>query len=526
MYSVEAGQAVAGARRLQEADTRFGREVTVGPRAFLLGASLIMAIGLVLRLWNLGGASLWTDEVLTAIRAQAPFRESFRSIMGAGNQTPIYFLTLRLFPTTTEALLRLPSALLGCLGIFLLMALVLRLYRNAELALWAGVLLAVNPFHVWLSRTARPYSLIFVLSLVIAFTFLQMLNGNRSRWMWGALVGASTISYITHFTTVGLFGAQAMLFFFGWRQHRPWFRSWFAAQAVAAVPMLAWTAIVLYDPPPVASHWIPRPGLRDIPLTLWNMTLGYDGVFEWILVPALMLATLGVLFGMVYAVEDRRSDETSFFWAWLIVGPLAFSFLLSRFIVSIYVDRYFAVFLAALLLVMIRAWLRFAPWLGRLALGVILLSSLYNVLFSFVDGSFRREDWRYATEMVAERVQEQDAILVERDNTYGAFQRYYVQSKPYVESRPAVRDARILVLSEVADPAVLSERVGRLWVIYRNPNEDVHRLGLMPDFDPFDPHLSALGEWLSTRRDQVLEVNSFNGLKVLLLAPAPAQTDT
>nr|MBP8974772.1 hypothetical protein [Anaerolineae bacterium] len=137
-YAVEAGQAIPGARRVHETDTRFGRQVTVGPRYFLAGALLIMVIGLVLRLWNLGSASLWTDEVLTAIRAQAPFRESLKSIMSSGNQTPVYFLSLRLFPNSTETLLRLPSALFGLLGVALLMAVTLRLYRNPEMALWAG----------------------------------------------------------------------------------------------------------------------------------------------------------------------------------------------------------------------------------------------------------------------------------------------------------------------------------------------------------------------------------------------------
>ncbi|MEW6580225.1 MAG: glycosyltransferase family 39 protein [Chloroflexota bacterium] len=525
-YALEVGQAVAGARRVYETDTRFGRQVTVGPRYFLAGALLIMVIGLVLRLWNLGGASLWTDEVLTAIRAQAPFQESLKSIMSAGNQTPIYFLSLRFFPNTTEALLRLPSALLGLLGVALLMAAVLRLYRNTEMALWAGALLAVNPFHVWLSRTARPYSLVFVLSLLIAYTFLQMARGNRSRLVWGVFAAASTVAYATHFTAVGLLGAQAMIFVFGWRTHSRWFPRWLAAQALAAVPVLTWTYLVLRDPPPVASYWIPRPELRDIPLTLWNMTLGYDGVFKWTMVPGLMIATLGIIFGLGYALGDRQRDERNFFWMWLIVGPLAFIFLLSTLIVSIYVDRYFMVMLPAVLLLMIQAWARFSPRLWRIALGVIIVTCLYSVLFSFVDGSYHRDDWRDAAAYVAGRVEDGDAIVLERDNTFEAFTRYYQQSEPYLAGEDEVEDADMILLSEIPDTNALEQTADRLWVVYRNPNEDVHRLGLMPDFDPFDPRLSAMGEWLSAYRPQVLEIQTFNGMKVLLLdpdsAPVPA----
>jgi uncharacterized membrane protein len=525
-HAVEVGQAVVGVRRVYETDTRFGRYVRVGPHYFLVGALLIMIVGLVLRLWNLGEASLWTDEVLTAIRAQAPFDESLRSIMAAGNQTPIYFLSLRLFPTPSEALLRLPSALLGLLGVALLMAIVLRLYRNPEMALWAGALLAVNPFHVWLSRTARPYSLIFVLALVIAFTFFQLLRGHRSRLMWGIFTVTSMIAYATHFTMVGLLGAQAMIFVFGWRQHAHWFRSWLTAQLAAAIPVLLWTYLVLRDPPQVASFWIPRPELRDIPLTLWNMSLGYDGVFNWIMVPGLMIATLGVLFGLGYALSDRRRDEISFFWLWLIVGPLAFTFLLSYFIVSIYVDRYFMFLLPALLLMIIQAWPRFSPRLWRVALSVIIVTCLYSVLFAFAEGSFRRDDWRYAAAHVAGRIEDGDAIVVERDHTFEAFSHYYRQTGPFLGGEDVVEEADIFLLTEKPDTSILEERAERLWVVYRNPNEDVHRLGRMPDFDPFDPRLSRMGEWLNARRAQVLEIQAFNGVKVLLLDPDGASIPT
>ena len=41
------------------------------PRYFIGEALLILLAGFILRMWNLGGASLWTDEALTAIRARS-----------------------------------------------------------------------------------------------------------------------------------------------------------------------------------------------------------------------------------------------------------------------------------------------------------------------------------------------------------------------------------------------------------------------------------------------------------------------
>ena len=51
---------------------------------------------------------------------------------------------------------------------------VVQLYQDREMALWAGALMAVNPFHVWLSRTARPYTMIFLLALLASYFFLML----------------------------------------------------------------------------------------------------------------------------------------------------------------------------------------------------------------------------------------------------------------------------------------------------------------------------------------------------------------
>lgn len=518
LESVGVGQTAVGPRMAYETQTRFGRAATIGPRYFIIGVILIMTVALLLRTWNLGGASLWTDEALTALRAQAPLQESLASIMATGNQTPVYFWSLRLFPNSTDALLRLPSALLGLLGIGLMIFMVVQFYHDREMALWAGALLAVNPFHVWLSRTARPYSMVFVLALLVSYFFLMLLRGNRSRAIWAGFTISSMVAYATHFTTVALLGAQYVLFAFILRQHHRILRRWIVAQVIAGIPVMCWVYYALRQPVGVASEWIPKPVLRDIPLTLWNMTLGYDGVFELYMVPGLMIVTLGLVFGIGYAIADRKPNRVNFYWVWLIFVPLILVFVMSLF-VSIYVDRYFMVFLPALILLNIWGWTRYSPQVWRPALIVVIATSLYVVLFSFHEGSFRRDDWRYAALDVAKEYQSGDAIMLERDNTREAFMRYYDTADEILqmpETTPPV-----VLLAETPDTTALERSANRLWVVYRNPNEDVHRMGEMPDFDPFDPTLSDMGQWLHMRRDQVIEQRVYNGVRVLLLDPEP-----
>jgi uncharacterized membrane protein len=523
LESVGVGQTAVGPRLGYDAHTRFGRATTVGPRYFIVGMILIMTVALVLRTWNLGGASLWTDEAQTALRAQAPLQESLASIMATGNQTPLYFWSLRLFPTSTDALLRLPSALLGLLGIALTIFMVVQLYHDREMALWAGALLAVNPFHVWLSRTARPYTLIFVLSLLVSYFFLVLLRGNRSRAMWAGFAISSTVAYATHFTTVALFGAQYVLFVFILRQHHKLLRRWIVVQVVAGIPVMGWVYFSLRQPVAVASEWIPKPALRDIPLTLWNLALGYDGVFKWYMVPALMIVTLGLVFGMGYAIVDRKPNRVNFYWFLLIVVPLFPVFIMSKF-VSIYVDRYFTVFLPALILLIIWGWTRYSPQVWRPALLIVILTSLYTVLFAFHDGSFRRDDWRYAALDVAKGYRAGDTIVLERDNTREAFMRYFYGAEEKIPVPANAKQPPIVLLDETPDTTPIERSSNRLWVVYRNPNEDVHRMGEMPSFDPFDPTLSDMGKWLSQRRDEVIEQHVYNGVRVLLLDPGQSMT--
>jgi len=509
------GGTVASPRAICDASSqaRAARVATIGPRYFLTGAIVILLVGFLVRVWDLGGPSLWTDEVLTAMRAQTSLGTSIESILDAGNQTPLYFFSLRLMPNFTEALLRLPSVLWGVLGIALFMFVAVRFSGSYELGLWAGALLAVNPYHVWLSRTARQYAMIFVLALLVSYCFLLLIRGHRTRSVWITFTLASLVAYFTHYTTAALLVAQGAVLVLTPRVRRDLLLPWSKAQTVAAIPTLAWLYIVSQQPLEVKSEWIPAPVLRDIPLTLWNMALGYDGIFKWHMVAGLMVVSFGLVTGMWYAAREWRTDKDNLYWFWLIVVPLGPVFMLSTLIVSIYVDRYFMVFLPALILLMVGGWMRSAPrFVWQVALVIVLLTSAHTIIFSFYDGSYQRADWRGAAAYVAEEYRPGDDILIERSNVEQAFLRYFDPALAPASER--------VILADNPNADFTPHTAPRVWVIYRNPNEDVHRVGVMPDFDPFDPALSSMGEWLSERRAQVVAQRKFNGVRVLLLDPS------
>lgn len=129
------------------------------PRYYWLVVGVIMIIGTILRFYDLSGPSLWIDEVFTELYARLPVGDMLKFIRDDSSLTPFYFLSLHAYPTDTDFWLRSYSAGLGVLAVLLLIVTAERGTQDWRLALLAGALLAVSPYHIGFSRTARMYSL-------------------------------------------------------------------------------------------------------------------------------------------------------------------------------------------------------------------------------------------------------------------------------------------------------------------------------------------------------------------------------
>jgi 4-amino-4-deoxy-L-arabinose transferase-like glycosyltransferase len=191
-----------------------------------ISVAVITAVGAVLRFHDLGAKSLWLDEV---VEAQATHFNSFGALIAwvrfDVDQMPLYPAInwlLRGFGDGDVAL-RLPSALFGTLGILAAFWLGKRLF-GTQIALLAALFTAINPFLVWYSQEARPYSLFVLL------TTLQMLFAYRARrdgriLDWGGLAVFSILNIYTHYMALGVTGAAYAYIVFGvlsdWRAHKP-----------------------------------------------------------------------------------------------------------------------------------------------------------------------------------------------------------------------------------------------------------------------------------------------------------------
>ncbi len=157
---------------------------------------LILALGVGLRAWGLHEQSLSSDELLELAIGKKQLHEIIHEPDGF---PPLYHLALhgwlKLFSDDLAA--RSLSFLFGCLAIVAMWKLAPWL-DDAKSRLWATLLLALSPFHIWYSQEARAYALYFLMAL-LALGFLVR-AARTDRWRdWAAHAVAAAAGIYTHY---------------------------------------------------------------------------------------------------------------------------------------------------------------------------------------------------------------------------------------------------------------------------------------------------------------------------------------
>jgi uncharacterized membrane protein len=177
----------------------------------------IVLLGLFLRLYRLSYLSLWTDEVVTAVRTrdyQFADLSTYPDLVMYWIQSLFYLI----FPYG-DFFFRLPSAVMGTAGLVFMYLAARQCFGKTE-ALVAAFLLALSPFHIHYSQEVRHYANMTLFTLGGVWCLLRGLDDGSRRYWYG--FGAfGLLNAFNH--PVGLFVAAvqcmagAILAFF-WKQ--------------------------------------------------------------------------------------------------------------------------------------------------------------------------------------------------------------------------------------------------------------------------------------------------------------------
>ncbi len=292
----------AGALRSAQGDSRSDSRLTaIRSLAPALALPLVLLLAFALRVADLAGQSLWSDEYITVVRASLPLNELLAQM--PVEHTPLYFVLLHgwfALAGSGDFALRFPSVAFGVLCVPLLYALGRRVFGPA-VALLGALLFAVNPFHVWYAQDARMYpqltafSLAALYALDVALASPAAPTSRRRLLPWLGYAVAGALALYTHYYAI-LTLVIAAVYTVGRmavdRAARQRWRAFLAAEVAIGLLFLPWL--------PRALGLLRFPGWRE-PVTA---SLGqFVGIYTFgTTLPATVAPWLGLAAGILYAI--------------------------------------------------------------------------------------------------------------------------------------------------------------------------------------------------------------------------------
>ncbi|MEP3046294.1 MAG: glycosyltransferase family 39 protein [Roseibium sp.] len=362
---------------------------------------LVLGIAAFLRLRNLDRTSLWYDEAVSWRQSSGSMAELLSSV-AADNYPPLHNILLWLsLPVLgdSEIALRLPSAILGILAVWLLY-LIGKELAGRNVGLLAAALLTISPFHIWYSTEARMYALLTATGLLMLLGVLKLLR--KPSWPWMAIVAVSGALFLySHIYALfgfagvglvcGLYAVRDLLRGFKPSASNSFIAS--AAMGISVVLFLPWLIILAGRAKAVADagFWIAYP---DLPF-LESMTFGITGSINlfWVLT---VLATVTILFQSIRPIMRQAVSIDS--RALLVclgftIAPVLLAYLYSVTVQPILFDRYLsAAWPVLLLLASIGAVRLTGRYVAFALVPLAVYLSFSNLQFTLFEKV--RPDWR------------------------------------------------------------------------------------------------------------------------------------
>jgi mannosyltransferase len=272
----------------------------------LLGLAALL--GIATRLFGIGNESLWLDEATSLILARMDL-PGLVQWTAQDVHPPLYYILLHYWIVLgeSEAVIRGLSALAGVLNIGVIYLLGRTLF-DRRTGLYAALLLAISPLHVWYSQETRMYT--WVTLLVSTSVLLALRAWTGRRWLtWVGYVLVTTAALYTHYYAVfGIMLENLFLTYLLLRPAHPFWRHsskgdlfwrWVGAQVAVFVLYLPWFPIFLLPITVGGGGWVAlgggKPSLAALAQTIVLYMVGTGRA----LYPALIRRPGYILFAAV-----------------------------------------------------------------------------------------------------------------------------------------------------------------------------------------------------------------------------------
>lgn len=347
-----------------------------------LGIISTLTVGLIIRLINLTGISLWHDEAFSALLIKYSFPEMIYRI-GLDVHPPMYYIFLRFWSYAfgdSLGSLRGFSVFFGVALILVVYLLVKEIFEEKRYAILASALTALNPFQIAYVTEARMYTMgafFGVLSALFLVKALKLetlrsknkgLEKNAGRRILYYLSFSASISIIilTHyyllFTALALLGYAFLYTAYLYRLKIKNYASLLLSYIFIVLAFSAYIPTFMYQFRQVgAGYWIPPIDRWSIPSTLWTLVVGIgidiNKSRSQILVSIITILVIWLIFN--YLRKYNQPEKWLILLSFLapFIGSLLFALLayLKGSSSSVYLVRYFLYSSPFLIIMMVGA---------------------------------------------------------------------------------------------------------------------------------------------------------------------------
>lgn len=318
------------------------------PKVLIL---IIFICALIVRVYGLFSYDLWFDELGTDLFAydnihrmaqlsHLDWTTIFKDRIYNDPHSPIYYSLIyqvsRFFLTGES--LRILSVIFSllALGVFYQLS---RLFFNQKASIYALMVMAFNPVHIWYAQEARVYSLAVFLTIWMVYLFFRALNTDQWRyWIGFSVVGI--LSVLSTYYSVFLLGVLAVVM--NYKDNKPKMKKWMLAMIIMAgisyfyLPVFSSQVSFVKE-----DFWLPPPTPVMFLFTWMIFELGYSaGIIQYSI--GLVIFSILFFWGLYTCFKESRPQAVLILL--LSVVPIILIYFLSLKVMPLYINRQLLIF--------------------------------------------------------------------------------------------------------------------------------------------------------------------------------------
>jgi len=408
--------------------------------------AIVLLIGAFLRFFDLAGESLWIDEGQTVAYAVKSLPEIVK-YCARDVHPPSYLFLIHFWTSlfgTSEAALRLPSAIFGLASVLLCFFLARRLFDN-KTALLASLFLSISYMGIKFSQEARSYAMLLVVIILSYHALLLYLDKPSKGRAFYYMISIAIMLYVHYFALFIIISHQLyFLYFLSGRPERPGKRilSWVGINVGALILFAPWIhflvkQIVAKMGGKGPGSWVMKPDMFVVYRTFIQLAGGKLPLLVFIFSLLVLIVTVltrkfkkgkTIVSGKKYDEEKQSTRKPyvliSLWFACTIPLPIILSFVLK----PIYVERYAIQFLPGFCIISAQMFMSMRPKMVRWFLvGLFLLTSSVSLYYYYT--TLDKEQWREVAQFVKKYSKPDQVIVLSAPWIYEPFVYYFGKSQ-------------------------------------------------------------------------------------------------